>query len=191
MSSTPVSDAITTSPPLVTGVARGTQAVAVEHGADLAPVGKCDRSRSVPRLHHAGMELVEGALGVAHRFVVLPRLGDHHHDRVRQRAPGPDQQFQGVVEHRGVAAGGLDDRQQLLDVVAEQRRGEQLLARVHPVDIAAQRVDFAVVAQEAVGMGAVPARESVGGETLMDHRQRAGQGRIEQVGKELRNLGGD
>ena len=42
-------------------VAAGTQAVAVEHGADLAAVGEHDAGRAVPRLHHRGVELVERA----------------------------------------------------------------------------------------------------------------------------------
>ena len=110
-------------------VARRTQPVAIEHRADPDAVGERDRRGTVPRLHHARMEMVERALAVAHLRVVLPRLRNHHHHGVRQRAAGANQQLETIVEHRGVAAVGLDDRQQLLDVVAEQRRGEKLLAR--------------------------------------------------------------
>ncbi len=103
-------------------VARRTQAVAIEHRADPDSVGERDRRGPVPRLHHARMKVIEGALGVAHLRVVLPRFRDHHHHGMRQRATGANQQLETVVESRGVAAVGLDDRQQLLDVVAEQRR---------------------------------------------------------------------
>ncbi len=169
-------------------VARGTQPVAVEHRADAAAVGERDRRRPVPRLHQARMVLVERALARAHHLVVLPRLRDHHHHGVRQRAPGAHQQLQTIVEHGRVTAGRFDDRQQLMHVVAEQRRGELSLPRGHPVDIAAQRVDLAVVAQEAVRMRAVPARKGVGRKPLMDHRERGLDLRIAEVGIELRNL---
>ena len=56
------------------------------------------------------------------------------------------------------------------DVVAERRRLEQRLARVHPVDVAAQRVDLAVVRDVAVRVRAVPARERVGGEARVHQR---------------------
>ena len=88
------------------------------------------------------------------------------------RAPGAGEQLDAVVEHRGIAAGRLDDRMKLVNVFAEQWRGEQFLARVHPVDVAAQRVDFAVMGDEAIRVRAIPARERVGGEALMHHRQR-------------------
>ena len=65
-------------------VARGTQAVAVEDRADLGAVGEDHAGRAVPRLHHRGVELVEGAALLVHLGVVLPRLRDHHQHRVRQ-----------------------------------------------------------------------------------------------------------
>ena len=70
---------------------------------------------------------------------------------------------------------GVDDREDLLDVVAEQVAGEHAFAGVHPVDVAAQGVDLAVVGEVAVGMGAFPAREGVGAEARMHQRQRRGR----------------
>ena len=67
-------------------VATGSQTVAIEHGADDRSVGESDGRRTIPRLHQAGMELVEVPFPVGHRLVVFPRLGDHHHDRVRKAA---------------------------------------------------------------------------------------------------------
>jgi len=146
-------------------IARRAQAVAVEDGADLDAVGERDRRRAVPRLHQARVVLVERAALVIHRLVVGPRLGNHHHHRVRQRAAGEHQQLQRVVEHRRVGAVGVDDREDLLDVVAEQLAGEQRLARVHPVHVPAQRVDLAVVGEVPVGVRTLPAGERVRRET--------------------------
>jgi len=60
------------------------QAVSVEHGPDHGAVGERDQRGAVPRLHHRGVELVEGAALGVHLAVVLPRLRDHHEQRVRQ-----------------------------------------------------------------------------------------------------------
>ena len=46
-----------------------------------------------------------------------------------------------------------------LQGVAEQVRLKHGLAGVHPVDVAPQGVDFAVVGDVAVGVGALPAGE--------------------------------
>ena len=59
-------------------ITRGAQAVAIEHRADHAAVGECDRGWTVPRLHQAAVVFVESlALGV-HCLMPAPGLGDHH-----------------------------------------------------------------------------------------------------------------
>ena len=63
------------------------------------------------------MELVKRLLLVAHALVIGPRLGNHHHHRVRQRTSGHYQQLQTIVEHRRVAAVGVDYRNDLFDVI--------------------------------------------------------------------------
>ena len=80
--------------------AAGAEAVAVERRADHAPVGERDRGRPVPRLHQALVERVEAAQLGGHVVAVLVRLGDHHHQRVRQRAAGEHEQLEHVVERR-------------------------------------------------------------------------------------------
>jgi len=163
-------------------VARRPQPVAIERGADPDAVGEGHRRRPVPRLHEASVKSVEVLLRPRHRLVVGPRLGDHHHHRVRQAPPGEHEQLEHVVEHAGVAAVGVDDRDALLQVVAELLRLEHALARVHPVDVAAQGVDLAVVRDHPVGVRARPAREGVGREPRVHHRQR----RLDPVVLEVR-----
>ena len=83
--------------------ATGTQAVAVEGRADERAVGEDEGGRAVPRLHQHRVVLVEGA---AHRVdvdLVLPGLGHHHHDRVRQRPAGQQQELDDLVERGRVA----------------------------------------------------------------------------------------
>ena len=145
-------------------VAAGAQSVAVEHGANLRAVGERNGGGAVPRFHQARVVLVEGALLVVHRLVIRPRLGNHHHHGVRERTTGEIEQFERVVEHARVAAVRVDDRPDLPDVVAERFGFEAGLPRVHPVGIAADRVDLAVVRDVAVRVRAVPARKRVGAE---------------------------
>ena len=98
------------------------------------------------------------------------------------------QQLDGVVEHGRIAAARSDDRQQLFDVFPEQRGSQNGLPRVHPVCIPAQRVDFTVVADVAVGMRQLPARKRVGREALVDQAQRAHHFGIGQFLVEIRDL---
>jgi hypothetical protein len=65
-------------------VARGPQAVSIEHRANHRPVGEGDRRRAVPRLHQRRVVFVKRLQLRRHRLVVRPRLGDHHQDGVRQ-----------------------------------------------------------------------------------------------------------
>jgi hypothetical protein len=91
------------------------------------------------------------------------------------------QQLEHVVEHRRVGAVGVDDGEDLLQVVAEEPRRHLALARVHPVDVAAERVDLAVVRDVAVGVGARPGREGVRREARVHHGDRRRHLRVEQV----------
>ena len=99
-----------------------------------------------------------------------------------QGAAAENEQFERVIEAGGVAAVGLDDGEELLDVVAEQRGREDVLAGVHPVDVAAHGVDFAVVGDVAEGMRELPGGEGVGGEALVDEAERADHAGSESSG---------
>ena len=170
-------------------VARGAQAVAVEHRADLAAVGERDRRGAVPGLHQERVVLVVGAPIGIHLGVVLPRLGDHHQDGFGQLAAGQHQELERVVELRRVAdARSRQDRIELLQIVAEQRRAQRALARVHPVAVAAQRVDLAVVREVAEGMGEIPGRERVGAVARVHERERRLQRRVGEIADRSRSI---
>ena len=153
-------------------VARRAQAVAIEHGADQPAVREGDRRRAVPGFHQRRVIFVERAHRRIHRRVAGPRLRDHHQHRVRQRAARHDQELEHVVEGRGVATARRNHRQHFLEVVAEDARLEQAFPRLHPVDVAAQRVDFAVVRDETIRMRERPRREGVGREALVNEGKR-------------------
>ncbi len=175
-------------------VTAGAQAVAVEDRADLGAVGEGDAGRAVPGLHHRGVELVEGAAGRVHGVVVLPRLRDHHQHRVRQRTPAQVQEFEHLVEGRGVGGVRRADREDAVELVlvAEEVGDELGLAGRHPVAVALDRVDLAVVRDEAVRVGERPRREGVRGEPGVHERDRGGEAPVGQVREEgLQLTGGE
>ncbi len=171
-------------------VAAGPQAVAVEHRADLGAVGEHHAGGAVPRLHQRGVELVERAPGLVHLGVVLPRLRDHHQHRVRQRAAAHVQQLEDLVEGGGVGGAGGADRVDPVEVAGDQVGGEQCLAGPHPVAVAHDRVDLAVVGDEPERVGQRPARERVRREPRVDDRERGGDPLVDQVGEEVVELVG-
>jgi len=155
--------------------------VAVERRADLAAVSEGDGGRAVPWLHERGMIFVEGLALGRHQRVARPGFRDQHHHRVRQRIAPGNQQLQRVIEAGGVRLAMRDQRPHLVEIGAEQIRFHRAAARVHPVHIAAHRVDLAIMRDQAVGMRQLPGRKSVGGEALVDERDcRLGQ-RIAQI----------
>ncbi len=162
-------------------VTRRAQAVAIERGADLASIGKGDRGRAVPRLHHRGVVLVEGAAARVHERVLFPGLGDHHHHGVRQRVARHQQQLKAVVEAGGIALSGVDQRPELLQIGAEHRRRHGAFARAHPVVVALDGVDLAVVRHQPVGVRQRPLGEGVGGKPLVHQRQRRHHARVFEV----------
>ena len=164
------------------------QAVAVERGTDPDAVGEGQRRRAVPRLHEAGLEFVIGLEVVGHRLVPAPRLGHEHAHRLLDRTAAEDEKLEDVVEGRRIAPAGANHRKDLLHVGAIHRMGEHALAGVHPVDVAADGVDLAVVGEEPERMGEIPGGEGVGAVALMNQSQRRHHPRVRKVGVELVDL---
>ena len=119
------------------------------------------------------MIFVEGAALFIHQRIAGPGFRNHHHDGVRQRVAALHQEFEAVVETGGVALSFIGDRPQPADVLAVKLRMHRGLPRRHPVGVAAQRVDLAVMRHHAIGVRQRPGREGVGREALMHQRQRA------------------
>ena len=176
--------------PFVPGdiVPGGPQAVAVQHRPHPVAVGEEDGGRTVPGLHEGGVVLVEVPLGPGDGGVVLPGLGDTGHDGQRQVHAGHHEELQGVVQHGRVGARHLHHRQYLGQVAGEEGGGHGLLPGQHPVHIAPDGVDLAVVSDETVGVGPLPGGVGVGGETGMDDGQSGLVVRVLEVGVELPQL---
>ena len=98
-------------------VAAGAQTVAVQHSAHHVAVGEEDGRRAVPGLQHGGVILVEVPLFLADVLVVLPGLRNGDHDGQRQVHAVHHHELEGVVQHGGVGAGGVDNGQDLVHVL--------------------------------------------------------------------------
>ena len=144
-------------------------------------VSERDRGGSVPRLHQRSVVLVERALVFVHVRIAGPCFRNQHRHYVGQGTAGLEQELNGVVERSRVAALRHDHRKQLVDLLAVQRAFQDALPRIHPADVAADGVDFAVVRNVAIRVRQLPARKRVGGEALVNQGKRAGHERIGQL----------
>ena len=171
-------------------VARRAQAVAVKRGAEHAPVGECDSRRAVPRLHEHGLVRIVGAALVGDAVVVVPRLGDHHGDGAVERPAVHGQELQHIVQDGRVRTLAVDDGQHLAQVVAEHGAVQLRLAGTRPADVAAQRVDLAVVDDVSVRVRALPAGRRIRGIARMHQRQRRFHRGVVQVDEEAAHLRG-
>ena len=82
------------------------------------------------------------------------------------------------------------DREQPVQVAADQVRAEQFLTGAHPVAVALDGVDLAVVGDHPERVRQFPAREGIGGEPGVHQRQRGGQPLVVQFGEDLLQLVG-
>ena len=125
--------------------------------------------------------LVEGASRRAHALVVLPRLGNHHQHGVRQRPTRITSSSRTLSK----IAVSLPPSRMIGRIFFRSSPStsdcEQRLARLHPVDVAAQRVDLAVVSDKTVRMGQRPRRECVGAEALVHQGERRLEIRVRQI----------
>ena len=169
-------------------VAHGAKPVAVHPGEDPGSVGRGDGRRAVPRLHHAIAEVVEGAVVGRHVLLLGPGVGDQQAVSRRHGAPGPHHAFEHGVERHGIRRVRLDQRKELAVVGAEDvARSARLVIR-HPVLVAANRVDLAVVGEHAEGLRQPPRGEGVGRIALVEDREARHEALVEQVRIERREL---
>ncbi len=114
------------------------------------------------------MIFVESATVFVHQRVLFPSFRNHQHHRLGQRiTTAHDEQFERIVERGRVRLTRVVQRPDLLQIVAEDRRRNRLLARLEPVDVATHGIDFPVVGNVAERMSQIPGREGVGRETLV------------------------
>ncbi len=150
------------------GVAEGPQAVAIERRPHAPAVGEDEAGRTVPRLHQAGVVAVEAP----HRRLqvpgALPRLGHEHGHGVADVPPALDEQLHGGVDLARIRVLGVQHRPEHLFGPEAHLDCAEPAPRLHAVEVAADGVDLAVVAEGPEGLGSLPRRGGVGGEALVE-----------------------
>ena len=170
------------------GVAHGAKPVAVHAGDDPIAGEGADRRRPVPGLHHRIAVAVEVAMGLGHGLAAGPDIGDQQRLHHGQVAPDAHQRLEDIVERRGIRAAGLHDGLHRLHLLAIDGRRHPRLMGLHPVEIALQRVDLAVMGDDAEGLGQMPGGEGVGGIALVIDREIRDEALVQQIGIEGRQL---
>ena len=144
-------------------VTRRTQTVTVERSTNQHTVSKADRSRTIPRLHHGGVEFVESALGRIHFRIILPGFRNQHHQYVRKGTAAQHEHFYGHVQVGGIGRCEIADREDHFQLFAgESRTFEQHFTGAHPVNVTLVGVNFTVVGNIAERLRQLPGRERVG-----------------------------
>ena len=127
------------------------------------------------------MIFVESASLLVHQRIAGPGFRNERHHRVAERIAALNEELERIVEAGGVRLAFVGNRPQLRDVGAEELRVDARLTRRHPVDVAPQRVDFAVVRDHPIRVRKTPGRKRVGREPLVDQRERGLETRIQEI----------
>mmetsp|Transcript_30886 Transcript_30886/g.42804 ORF Transcript_30886/g.42804 Transcript_30886/m.42804 type:complete len:302 (-) Transcript_30886:731-1636(-) len=149
---------------------RRPQPVPVQARSYRPAVREHQESGSVPGLLHSGVVVVKVlGLGVVlhHGGMVFVRLGHQHQHGFIHRQLRPDEKLSDAVKVGGVGGGGVGDGAEVSLSALQRRVGHQGLPGCHPVQVALQRVDFAVVTNHAEGLSQRPLGGGVGRESAM------------------------
>ena len=164
-------------------VAGRPQAIAIQGGANAAAIGKHQQGRAIPGLLQTGVVLVHGLDGrtVLQFWLLAEGLRHEGEQAVRDRAAAAHQQLQGGVKVGRITKGLIHHRLEIIRGLTPNRI-EVGFCCPGPVEIAQQGVDFAVVTQQAHGLGQGPAGQGIGAEAAVVHRKTHGKAPIAQVG---------
>ena len=152
-------------------IAHRAETIPVETGDGPATIKGGYGGRAVPRLHDGVTIAVKRCVGVRHDAVTLgPGFRQKEGFGHWRGASGLHQNLEHGVERRRVRGASLNDRLQVF-LMAFKRVGDHTdFVRLHPVGIAANRVDLTIVGEHAEGLSQPPLREGVGGIALVIDR---------------------
>ena len=103
-------------------------------------------------------------------------------------AAGMHQKLENIIQYGGVGAAGLDHGLYILDEAVEAAGRQTRLVTFHPVAVAGDGVDLAIVRQHAERLRKAPGRERVRRIPLMVDRKPADEALVGQVGIEFRQM---
>ncbi len=126
-------------------VSRRSKTVSVECRTNFGSVGKRNRRRTVPGFHNSGVILEKGSFVLTYMILRTKRLRCHYHGRVLYRTTVLRKQFKRIVEHRGIAEGRVDYRDELFHLVAQKFGLQNGFTGFHFVYVSPERIDLTVV----------------------------------------------
>ena len=160
--------------------ARGAQAVAIQQANRVAPVRQHDARRPVPGFHVHGVIFVKRLQVRVDGVDVLPGRRNQHTQRPRHVDTAGEQDIQHIIQAGRIRTAAVDQGRDCRDV-GQVIAGKQGGARLRPIAVALDGVDFAVVGQEPKRLRQRPARQGVGGEALVEHADRRAQALVREV----------
>ena len=107
------------------------------------------------------MVLIESLFLGTHLLVMSPRLGNHHHRSMRKRTSTENEKLHAVIKHCRITPLLVDDGEKFGKIIAKSFACKKGLAGTHPINVPTQGVDFTIVGEVAIGMGALPVGEGV------------------------------
>ena len=165
-----------------------TKAVAVENRTRIHAIAERHGSRAIPRLHEHGFIFEEPTHVATQVMLFAPGLRHEHHHRMRKATTRSDEELKHVVKASRVALPRRNQRQKLLQVIADNFALQVRFTGTQTVEVTAQSIDFAVVSEVAEWMRQRPRGERVRGVALVNKGNRALEIEIVQILVEALNL---
>ena len=138
------------------------QAIAIQSRANLTTIGKAYCCRAIPWLHQSSVIFIKSAAAFIHQRIAAPCLWHQHHHRMSKRISTRQQQFERIIKAGRIRLTMRNDWPDLVEIRPQQITFHCAAARIHPVHIAANCVDFAIMRDQAERMRQTPAWECVG-----------------------------
>ncbi len=165
-----------------------TKAVAVENRTRIHAIAERHGGRAIPRFHEHRFIFEEPTHIAAQVMFFTPGLRHEHHHRMRKATTRSDEELKHVVKAGRVTLPRRNERQKLLQIVADNLALQVRLAGAQAVEVTAQGIDFAVMSEVAERMRQRPSRESIRRITLVNKGNRALEIEIVQILVEALNL---
>src|SRR5262245_35732371 len=100
---------------------------------------------------------------------------------MRKLTAGKRKEFERIIESTRVAGVVIDHVKNFLQIVTEPFRPHLAFTSPHPADVAAKRIDLAVVSYITKRLGSIPVRKSIRAETRMNKSERGLKIRCMQI----------
>ena len=145
-----------------------TQTVTIQHNTDMSAVGHTHGSRAVPGFKRRTDVFVEGTEFGIHVRGILPRCRDDRAGDPEKIHPIDPEKLDEVIETGTVTHPLLHDRQQACQLFVAKDIAFDRFAFGEGIEaVGSDRVDLPIMGDHPEGLGKLPFREGVGGETLV------------------------